>query len=194
LTWKLTNSAGANTVDSSAVATGANSAPDTATVFSGLNSAPDLDAIGTTTLAAITSGKTTATEIMTTSKATFSTTINTTLAPFQKQITDMIATTLGPIRTEVTANRKEVARYLTEAIGYDAQRILGQMGFCLLYVLPLLFISLGGFSKKPGFMKCCNLICVPYYFLLFILGIVFLLIGVLVGDGMLTLISLLLCI
>lgn len=183
LTWKLTNSAGASAVDSSAVNTGANSAPDTASVFSGLNSTPNLDEIGTTTLASINSAKETATERMTVSKGEFSTKIKTMLQPYQKQIIEMIDTNLSPIKVQVTGKRSEVAEYLTQIKGVDGQRVLGQLGLVLIYVLPLLFISLGGAAKKPGFMKCCNLICVPYYFLLFIFGIIFLVLGVLMGDG-----------
>jgi hypothetical protein len=182
-TWRLTNSAaGFIPIDASSVQNNANSAPDTASIFSNLASTPNLTAFAVEGRNAISSASTTATTLINTSRTNLKTSLGTSL----DTLSGSLSTSLTPIQTQlgdtITATKSSINTQFGTVFQYNDIRIYGQMGLVLLYIIPIVFINLGGLSRRAGCMKTCNLVAVPYYLLLYIFGILFLVLTVLVGD------------
>jgi hypothetical protein len=76
--------------------------------------------------------------------------------------------------------------YLDMGVSYVASTSLYRVLFLAVYGLPVLVSLLGVGFKSPRLMKGCNCLCVPYYLLLHILAVVFLIMAFVIGDGTFT--------
>jgi hypothetical protein len=182
VTWKLGTNPNINAVDPQAVQTNANQAPDTSTIFAPLNNTPNLTALAVEGRNAITNAKNQATTLISQSRSSLKTSMNSSLDTVKSNLVNSLTPVQTDVGTTISGVKSQVTSYFVQANQFNDFRVYGQMGLVLLYVLPLMFMNLGGLSRRPGCMKTCNLVCVPYYLLLYLFGILFLLLAAVMGD------------
>ncbi|KAJ3319633.1 hypothetical protein HDV06_006195 [Boothiomyces sp. JEL0866] len=181
-TWTVVQNIPTGGIDATTINQQAHSAPDTASIFASLNSAPNLANYANEANTTLYAAKTSAYSMIASTKATFKNTSVSSLDGVQTMVNQAFTPIQNQVLTQLTGFESQANSMFTMVNNYDVYRGYGQLGLVALYGLPLLFIYIFGAFRKPGLMKCCNLLCVPYYALLFIFAIIFVLITFILGD------------
>ncbi|KAJ3269569.1 hypothetical protein HDV01_001211 [Terramyces sp. JEL0728] len=182
-TWTVRQAISTNGVDATQINNEAQSAPDTNSIFASLNSAPNLATYADEANTTLYDAKTSAYTMIANTKATFKNSSVTSLNSVQTMVNQAFTPIQSQVLTQLSSFESQATSMFTMVNGYDVYRGYGQLGLVALYGLPILFIYIFGAFRKPGLMKCCNLLCVPYYALLSIFAIIFVLLTFVLGDG-----------
>jgi hypothetical protein len=180
--WKLKNQVSFVPVNAASVVTNANNVPDVATIFSPLNTIPNLTILAEEGNTAANGAKNLASTIMGSSRSSLKGNISTSLGNVQTTLVDGLTPLNQKLMDLIRSIKNQIQTYLPMVNEYNTYRGYGHMALVLVYLLPVLFMSISGLARKPGCMKCCNLLCVPYYFLLFVFAAIFLISAAILGD------------
>ncbi|KAJ3258995.1 hypothetical protein HK103_003136 [Boothiomyces macroporosus] len=181
--WTVKQQISTSGIDATSINNQAQSAPDTSSIFSALNTAPNLANYANEANSTLYAAKTSAYNLIASTKATFKNTSVSSLDGVQTMVNQAFTPIQTQVLTQLSGYQTQANSMFAMVNGYDAYRGYGQLALVLVYALPILFIYTFGAFRKPALMKCCNLLCIPYYALLFIFAIIFVLITFVLGDA-----------
>ena len=161
----------------------ANAAPNVNTILAGLDSVPDLNTYIDNSQAGVTNLKTNTSKILSDTATLLKNDLEGPLDNAKLDTIDLLDPAVTQGKTMLNNAKASLQAQYVTVNGHNDTRVIVQYLLVLLYALPILVITMMGVSKKPRIMKTCNLISVPYYFLLYILAVIFFILAVIVGDG-----------
>ena len=113
-------------------------------------------------------------------------TFKTSVMPALDAVKTSINNTFAPVESSVSEQLKSVDSsvdsYYYTALGYIDQTFIYRVLALAIFGLPLVVTLLGIPAKAPHLIKGVNCCCVPYYLLLHILAIIFLILTYVLGD------------
>jgi hypothetical protein len=182
-TWILKNAIVFTAVNANELVNKANTAPNVGTILNNLNFVPDLSDYITDAQLGLDTVKSASQQAVTDSAISLKTTINGSFDTGRDNAISSIAPAISTGNAMLLGVKADMQTEYVKVNAYNDTRVIIQYLLVILYVFPILFITMMGVSRKPRIMKTCNLICVPYYVLLFFVAVLFFILAVVVGDG-----------
>ena len=182
-TWILKNAVVFTAASASEIVNKANSAPNVGNILNNLNFVPDLSSYITDAASGVNTVKSTSQQTVLNSASSLKTTINGSFDTGRDSALSSITPAINQGSTMLNGVKTSMQAEYVKVNTYNDTRVIVQYVLVILYALPILFITMMGVSRKPRIMKTCNLVCVPYYVLLFLLSVLFFIMAVVVGDG-----------
>lgn len=188
-TWKLTTaipfSLSANQVEQAAV-----QAPNVSVILSPIRSSPNLSVFAQTIRDVQASSLSTASSRISSASASFKLKALPALENIKANMSSIFSPIKMSVLTQIEGIRGTISSFFTLASSYEMSTTVYRVLFVAVYVLPILFAFFGIFTKSPRLMKgyrCLkfrtNCFCIPYYVLLHVFAIIFLLLTYIISDG-----------
>ncbi|KAI8906311.1 hypothetical protein EDD86DRAFT_271171, partial [Gorgonomyces haynaldii] len=180
-TWYLTNAVPFS-LSASDIKNAAMTAPNVSQIFSPIRTSPNLSTYADTIFSTQASAITTAQSNI----ANATTGFKNSAFPALDSVKTGISNTFSSTETSITKMLDDLQTtansYLNASRDYTTMTALYRVLAVALFGLPIVVAFLGIGVRKPKLVKACNCLCIPYYMLLHILAIIFLIMSFVIGD------------
>lgn len=156
-TWILKTAIAFTAPDANPILTNANAAPNVGTILANLDNVPDLTSYVNDSQTGVSTVKTKAQTLLADSATTLKNDLGGPLDNAKLDAIDLVNPAVDQGTATLNGVKADLQAQYVKANSYNDTRVIVQYLLVLLYVLPILFITMMGVSRKPRVMKTYNL-------------------------------------